>query len=113
MAGAWYLSLGIVKICTKPRVRGGCGCGNSEMSQDWERYGRTLVASMAEVLKDIDLESHPVVLETADYWLVLGLTIGLEKPEEAARLLELIEAHEENRVELARDAREFSESVLT
>lgn len=83
-----------------------------EMSREWERYGRMLVGSMAEVLNETDPASHPLLLETADYWLALGLTIGVERSEEAAQLLELIEAHEESRVELARDAGEFTQAVL-
>lgn len=86
--------------------------GMTQMSQAWERYGRTLVASMAEVSGQTDPESHALVLETADYWLGLGLTIGLERSDEAARLLELIQTHEENWVELALDARELSQAVL-
>ncbi len=61
------------------------------MSREWERYGRTLVGSMAEVLNETDPESHPVLLETADYWLALGLTIGVERSDEAAQLLDLID----------------------
>jgi hypothetical protein len=93
-------------------IGGGAVVDVAEMSQEWERYGRTLVASMAEILGETDPENHPVVLETADYWLALGVTIGLSRPQEAAQLLELIEAYEENRMELAHDAREFCESVL-
>jgi hypothetical protein len=106
------MSLGVDRIRTAKSAGGGRTEDMAEMSQEWESYGRTLVASMAEVLGETDPESHAIVLETADYWLALGLTIGLERSDEAARLLELIETHEETRVELAEDAREFSEAVL-
>jgi hypothetical protein len=78
----------------------------------WARYGRTLTRAMAEVLDEIpeDLRSH--VLETADYWISVGLTIGLERPHQARRLLELIEATESERAALADDAAAFVEEAL-
>lgn len=82
------------------------------MEDDWERYGQALLASMAEVLVETDPEGHPLVLETANYWLALGLSIGIGRREEAKRLLELMEAHEGNRTELAEDGRTFVEQVL-
>ncbi len=48
------------------------------MQQDdaaWERYGRALVGSMAEVLPEADDASHGLLLETADYWLSPGVAI--------------------------------------
>ena len=56
------------------------------------------------------LRSH--VLETADYWISVGLTIGLERPHQARRLLELIEATESERTTLAEDAAAFIEEAL-
>src|SRR6266581_1588666 len=103
------MSLNVVRIHTAKSAGGGRTVDMAEVSQEGERYGRTLVAAMAEVLGETDPESHAIVLETADYWLGLGLTIGLERSDEAARLLELIEVEEGNRLELAYDAREFSE----
>ena len=47
---------------------------------DWERYGRALHAAMAEVLAELPEDVRPHVLETADYWLSVGLTIGLGTP---------------------------------
>ncbi len=45
---------------------------------------------MREVLQETPDEVHPALLETADYWLSLGLAMGLERPGEADRLLSLI-----------------------
>lgn len=79
---------------------------------DWERFGRALIASMADLLKGVPLEQHPLLLETADYWLALGLVIGLERRNEAGRLLELIETDATERRELAVDAADFCAQVL-
>jgi hypothetical protein len=84
------------------------------MQQDdaWMRYGSALIGSMAEVLEETDQETHPWLLETADYWLSLGLAIGLERAGEAAPLLELIESHEDDQAELSRDAEAFCREAL-
>jgi len=79
---------------------------------DWERYGRALHAAMAEVLVELPEEVRPQVLETADYWLSVGVTIGLEHPRQAYRLLELIEAEEIERAALTDDAADFLEEAL-
>jgi hypothetical protein len=60
----------------------------------WSRYGRAPTGAMAEALDEVPEEMRPHVLETADYWISVGLTIGLERPHQARRLLELIEAEE-------------------
>jgi hypothetical protein len=78
----------------------------------WTRYGRTLTRAMAEVLDEIPKELRPHVLETADYWISVGLTIGLERPHQARRLLELIEVEESERATLAEDAAAFIEEAL-
>jgi len=78
----------------------------------WTRYGRTLTRAMAEVLDEIPEELRPHVLETADYWISVGLTIGLERPHQARRLLELIEVEESERAALAEDAAAFIEEAL-
>ena len=78
----------------------------------WSRYGRTLTRAMAEVLDEVPEEVRPHVLETADYWIGVGLTIGLERPHQARRLLELIEAEESERAALAEDAAAFIEEAL-
>jgi hypothetical protein len=79
---------------------------------DWTRYGRALASAMAEVLDELPEEFRPHVLETADYWLSVGLTIGLERPAPARRLLALIEAEEAERAALAEDAAAFLEETL-
>jgi len=35
---------------------------------------------MAEVLEEFPEEARPHALEMADYWISVGLTIGLERP---------------------------------
>jgi hypothetical protein len=81
------------------------------VADDWERYGRALIGSMAEVLREADDEIHPLMLETADYWLALGLAMGLEHPDQASALLALIESNDDGRRALAADARAFIEEV--
>jgi hypothetical protein len=71
----------------------------------WERYGRALIASMSEVLDETPDHIHSNLLETADYWLSLGLVLGLREPDQARQLLQVIEAYEAERGELARDAK--------
>jgi hypothetical protein len=78
----------------------------------WVRYGRSLVRAMAEVLDEIPDTARPHLLETADYWISIGLTIGLERPHRARRLLELIEVEESERAALAEDATAFVEDAL-
>ena len=78
----------------------------------WTRYGRTLTRAMAEVLVEIPEELRSHILETADYWISVGLTIGLERPHQARRLLELIEVDESERATLAEDAAAFIEEAL-
>ena len=79
---------------------------------DWERYGRALHRAMAEVLEEIPEDVRPHALETADYWLSIGLAIGLEHRAKAHRLLALIEANEAERAELSGDASAFLEEAL-
>ncbi len=78
----------------------------------WERYGRALHRAMAEVLEELSEEVRPHALETADYWISVGLTIGLERPHQARRLLELIEADDGERAALGEDAAAFVEEAL-
>jgi hypothetical protein len=80
--------------------------------EDWERYGRALHRAMAEVLQEFPEEARPNALETADYWISVGLTIGLERPHQARELLELIEAEEVERAALAEDAAAFLDEAL-
>jgi hypothetical protein len=78
----------------------------------WRRYATALLHSMEDVRAETAEEVHPVLLETADYWLSLGLAIGTEQPEAAARLLRLIEADEPERAELTEDAQYFIGEAL-
>jgi hypothetical protein len=77
---------------------------NASVDAQWERYGRALISSMSEVLSETPDHVHSNLLETADYWLSLGLVLGLREPDQAQRLLQVIEAYEAERGELARDA---------
>ena len=78
----------------------------------WDRYGRALLQSMQEVLSETPAELHSMLLETADYWLSLGLAIGSSNPDGAARLLAVIESEEPERAELAGDAAQFVSDAL-
>ena len=62
----------------------------------------------AETAEDV----HPLLMETADYWLSLGLAIGTEHPEMASRLLRIIETEEPELVELSADAQNFVAEAL-
>ncbi len=85
---------------------------NESLDPDWRRYGQALLHAMAEVRAETPEDVHPVLMETADYWLSLGLAIGTEHAEAAARLLHLIEAEEPERAELTTDAQHFVGEAL-
>ena len=57
-------------------------------------------------------EIHANLLETADYWLSVGLVLGLREPDQARQLLHVIEAYEAERGELARDAKSLIGQVF-
>lgn len=76
----------------------------ASVDAQWARYGRALISSMSEVLGETPDDIHANLLETADYWLSLGLVLGLRDPAQAGQLLQVIEAHEAERGELERDA---------
>jgi len=76
----------------------------ASVDEQWARYGRALIGSMSEVLGETPDDIHANLLETADYWLSLGLVLGLREPSQARDLLHVIEAHEAERGELERDA---------
>lgn len=59
---------------------------------------------MSEVLDETPEQTHANLLETADYWLSLGLVLGLRQPGQAQQLLKVIEAHVAEHGELERDA---------
>jgi hypothetical protein len=67
---------------------------------------------MEDVRAETPDDVHPVLMETADYWLSLGLAIGTQQPAAAARLLRLIEAEETERAELTADAEHFVAEAL-
>jgi hypothetical protein len=67
---------------------------------------------MSEVLAELPEEARAHALETADYWLSIGIQLGLERPDRARSLLELIEADEGERASLAEDAAGFIEEAL-
>ena len=79
---------------------------------EWQRYGKALTGAMAEVLEELPEEARARALEAADYWLSVGLVIGLERPAEAGRLLVLIEANEVERAALSDDGAGFLEEAL-
>ena len=76
----------------------------ASVDEQWARYGKALIGSMSEVLGETPDDIHANLLETADYWLSLGLVLGLRDPAQAHQLLQVIEAHEAERGELERDA---------
>jgi len=53
----------------------------SSVDQEWNRYGRAVIRGMAEVMVAAAEENHPLLLESADYWLAFGLSIGRGRPE--------------------------------
>jgi hypothetical protein len=48
----------------------------------------------------------------ADYWISVGLALGLERPHQARQLLELIEPDEAERTALAEDLAAFIGEAL-
>jgi hypothetical protein len=92
--------------------RSGAEGTTAPVGTDWERYSRALHRTMAEVLEEFPEEARPHALETADLWISIGLTIGLERPHQARRLLELIEAEEGERAALGEDAAAFIKEAL-
>ena len=83
------------------------------VSEDWRRYGRAIIESMREVLAESPEDLHGLLLETADYWLSLGLVIGLRKPADAELLLKLIQQdHTEDSGELDDDGASLCTEVL-
>jgi len=83
-----------------------------ELDDRWRRYGAALTGAMEEVLDELPEEARAHALETADYWLSVGITLGLERPKRARELLALIEADEAERAALVDDAAAFVEEAL-
>jgi hypothetical protein len=85
---------------------------NEGLDTAWQRYATALLHAMAEVRAETPEDVHAVVMETADYWLSLGLAIGTEHPQMASRLLRLIETEEPELLELSADAQHFVAEAL-
>ncbi len=77
-----------------------------------QRYRRAVRHAMAGLLDQFPQDVRPHAVELADFWLALGLAIGLEHASEAQQLLGLIEANEEKMADLSHDARAFLEKAL-
>ena len=86
--------------------------GNPEPRPEWASYGRAMLHSMAEVLAETPETVHHLLLETADYRLGVGITLGIGSPARATQLLHLLEAQESERIEIEQDARSFATEVL-
>jgi hypothetical protein len=67
---------------------------------------------MAEVPAEVPEDVRPQVLETADAWLSVGLTSGLEDPRPARRLRPRIGADAVTRVALSDHAAGFLAGAL-
>jgi hypothetical protein len=83
-----------------------------ESDGGWRRYGTALTSAMSEVLEELPEDVRAHALETADYWLSVGIVLGLERPHQARQLLELIEADEAERALLVEDAASFVDEAL-
>ena len=81
-------------------------------SDDWNRAGRALLTAMEEVVAEVDEEQRPLVLETAVYWVALGVAAAIDRPADARRLLDVIEPNATDRDELLSDARAFLDEAL-
>ena len=76
------------------------------------RYGRAVRRAMAGLLDELPENARPHAVEVANFWLALGIAIGLEHVNEAQLLLGMIEANEEKMADLSHDARAFLEEAL-
>lgn len=82
------------------------------MEQAGQRYGRALITAMREVLEEVDEQHREILLETADFWLRVGLVIGLERAEEAELLLRLSGGDTNERDELVADAEDLLDEAI-
>ena len=76
------------------------------------RYGRALITAMREVLEEVDEQHREMLLETADFWLRVGLVIGLERAEEAELLFRLSGGDTNERDELLADAEDLLDEAI-
>jgi hypothetical protein len=81
-------------------------------AEEWTRYGTALSAGMAEVMAEVPEDVRPLVMETAEYWLTIGLIVGIHHHDEARRLLRVIERDEAEVSELTTDAASFIAEAL-
>lgn len=79
---------------------------------EWIRYGNAVSAAMSEVMAEVAGDVRPVVIETAEYWLAIGLIVGIRHEESGRRLLRVIEGDEQEASELAADAAVFISEAL-
>jgi hypothetical protein len=79
---------------------------------EWTRYGRALSAGMAEVMADVPEDTRPLLMETAEYWLTIGLIVGIHHDDAARQLLHVIERDEREVSDLATDAASFIAEAL-
>jgi len=75
-----------------------------QADEAWQRYGRSLIAAMQEVLEEADDRHRELLLEAADFWLGIGLVLGLDRRADAERLLGILQGHGDERGELLADA---------
>jgi len=83
-----------------------------QTDEAWQRYGRALIAAMRDVIEEADERHRELLLETADFWLGLGLVMGLRRPDEAVTLLGVMEAHADEHAELLADADDLLANVV-
>jgi hypothetical protein len=67
---------------------------------------------MHEVLEEVDDRHRELLLEAADFWLGLGLVIGVERPGQAAELLDVLQGNVDERDELLSDADDLLADAL-
>jgi len=84
----------------------------AEIGEAWSRYGGALIGAMRDVLEEADDRHRELILEVADFWLTLGVVLGLERPAQARRLLEVVENDAADRKELLADADDLLEAAL-
>jgi hypothetical protein len=81
-------------------------------SEAWERYGRAIITAMRDVLDEADDRHAELLLEAADFWLAIGLALGLERADKAEALLAIIERPGDEHHEPLSDADEFLAEAL-
>lgn len=85
---------------------------DARVEEDWQRYGRAVITAMREVLEEVDERHREVLLETADFWLRVGLVTGLESADKAEVLLRLAGVDADERRELLADAEDLLDEAI-